>query len=133
MGRAMSLITSEIFLRMGNEIAGQATTKSSYSSLRRFRSFFGTSPDVCVILWHQLQTRIPEHGSPEHVLWALLFLKVYATEDVLCSFVRVDRKTFRKWCWIFVDAISHLPNVSYNINSHLTFTNELTLPDYMGK
>jgi hypothetical protein len=42
-------------------------------------------------------------------LWGLLFLKVYETDSVLAGIVGgIDEKTFRKWKWIIVKAISNL-------------------------
>jgi hypothetical protein len=39
-------------------------------------------------------------ARPRHLLWALVFLKVYASEDVHCCLVGyVDAKTYRKWAW----------------------------------
>ena len=81
---------------------------------RRFRSFFGTSPHVCVQLWDLLnpfEEMAPDNPGlqVEHLLWALLFLKLYAEESVHCGLVGgVDKKTFRKWSWLFIEYISFL-------------------------
>lgn len=84
----------------------------SYTFDRRFRSTFGTSSDVCSVLWNMLQPYTTMHQNgivPHHLLWSLMFLKEYAHETVHCAMVGgVDEKTFRKWSWLFVDAISFL-------------------------
>ena len=108
----MATMTATSFLQLEQEMTARRGNLNPAPSIRRFRSFFGTSPHVCAILWGQLQSNIPEQGRPEHMLWALLLLKVYGTEDVVSSIVQVSRKTFRKWSWKFISAISYLANVS---------------------
>jgi hypothetical protein len=82
---------------------------------RRFREFFGTSVRVVGILWEFLvrDELRPRGGRPWHLLWALYFLKVYAKEGPGCAVVGgahggVDPKTYRKWVWAFIEAISEL-------------------------
>lgn len=80
---------------------------------KRFKSFFGTSANICAMLWDMIDpnSTMPKGAEPKHLLWGLAFIKVYATESVLCKMVsppRPDEKTFRKWAKLFVDAISYL-------------------------
>lgn len=77
---------------------------------RRFRSFFGTSPDVCSTLWRRLYPTMSQPGfATKHLLWALNFMKCYQTEAVASSAVaQCDEKTLRKWVWIFVESIGNL-------------------------
>ena len=52
---------------------------------------------------------IPFQGAKAfHLLWALMFLKLYAAECVLASIAAVNEKTYRKWAWAFVDALADL-------------------------
>ena len=44
----------------------------------------------------------------DHLLWALLFLKVYATEVVMCDMCGSDQKKFQKWTKIYVKEIVRL-------------------------
>jgi hypothetical protein len=58
----------------------------------------------------------PMGGRPEHLLWALYFLKVYPKQGPGCSTIGssngvVDLKTHRKWLWAFTEAISELVDV----------------------
>ena len=80
------------------------------SSLRRFRSFFGVDPDVCTCLYSKtFRFMEGKKGSiPQHLLWALMLMKVYATEGVLASFAGVTEKTFRKRAWEYIQAIATL-------------------------
>jgi hypothetical protein len=45
---------------------------------------------------------------PKHLLWGLLFLKVYGTEDVLSDVVGMKRNTFRKWAWKIVEVLDNM-------------------------
>jgi hypothetical protein len=77
-----------------------------------FYSLFGASPKICSILWqmilHKNNNGLQDGASPEHLLWALLFMKTYTTEPIMCSMVGVSRKTLRKWVWWVVDQLSNL-------------------------
>ncbi|KAI2493259.1 hypothetical protein MHU86_21296 [Fragilaria crotonensis] len=53
---------------------------------RDFRSHFGVSPTVCFMIWEKCKSSFLVHNVlPRHLLWALMFLKIYATEDVLST------------------------------------------------
>ena len=83
----------------------------SLDEQRRYRAFFGASPVVCSQVWERLSPNdtIDRLARPKHLLWALLFIKVYASEPVLCTLVDCpDEKTFRKWTRLFVESISYL-------------------------
>ena len=38
----------------------------------------------------------------------MMFMKIYSQEHIHASLAGVDEKTFRKWSWIFIDAIAGL-------------------------
>ena len=42
---------------------------------------FGMSPNLCVHVWDEVEDALPSGTMISHVLWALLLLKVYGTED----------------------------------------------------
>lgn len=79
---------------------------------RLFRSFFGTSPQVCAIVWDMLSTQRPPNSTPNHLLWGLLLLKQYNIESVNAVLVGASEKTFRKWSLIYVRLIANLPVVN---------------------
>jgi hypothetical protein len=91
------------------------------ANVMRFKSHFGTSPGVCSYIWSLIYPSL--HRNHEccgvqffHLLWGLMFLKVYETDSVLAGIVGgIDEKTFRKWKWIIVKALSTLKSrvVSY--------------------
>ena len=80
----------------------------STSNQRRFRSFFGTTPLICVTLWYRCSVNLPSSASPKHLLWALHFLKSYNSTEILASSAGVDEKTYRKWAWMLVHALADL-------------------------
>ena len=78
---------------------------------RRFHATFGTCPELCSVIWGRLiqYGLLPEQRLSFHLLWALMFMKLYCSESVHCALAGgVDEKTFQKWAWLFVDAISWL-------------------------
>jgi len=66
---------------------------------RSFRSLFGNSPDGCADTWKLSCPHLKDGTKPVHLLWALLVIRVHATEDVLCGMAGVTRKTFSKSTW----------------------------------
>ena len=72
-------IPPHAYLSLGKDIMRRKD--ANYADSRRFASFFG-----------HLRKLMPKGGKPE----------------VLSSTVGVDEKTFRKWVWFFVDALSFL-------------------------
>lgn len=81
---------------------------------RLFKRMYGVSPFVASKTWELIGQNLPHHAKPKHMLWALLFLKVYGTEHVHAGIVNVDEQTFRKWSCAFVKLISKLDLVSFN-------------------
>ena len=82
---------------------------------RKFRALFGCSPAVVLALWELLESSdlVPAGGRLLHLLWALLFVKVYPTEETLVTLCghpggNPERKTLRKWILLFMEAISYL-------------------------
>ena len=51
------------------------------------KSFFGASGCVIAEIWNQIKETIKDGTEPKHLLWALIFLKVYSTEEVHCAIV----------------------------------------------
>jgi len=77
---------------------------------KRFKACFGASSTIVAELWNRIQARgIDSAARPKHLLWALVHLKVYSTEEIHCSIVGwPSTKTFAKWAWYFVELIAEL-------------------------
>ena len=43
-----------------------------------------------------------------HLLYALGFLKCYGVEELHATEAQVTRKTWRKWCWLYIQGIAGL-------------------------
>ena len=93
---------------------------------RKFRAFFGTSPQVCEIVWDRLSTLRPKDSIPEHLLWGLMLLKQYNIETVNATLVGVTNKTFRKWSMIFIRLLANLSVVNKSNSSEIFLIKKLT-------
>ncbi len=87
---------------------GRAPDLSVVDGSQRFRALFGTSPSVFCRFWQMFVQRRPENSKPYHMLCALMFLKVYASENDHAALAGVDEKTYRKWQWTFARLIARL-------------------------
>ena len=82
---------------------------------------------MCARLWQMLNpfVSMPNGVHPSHLLWALMFLKLYCAESVLCMLASGENgrapneKTFCKWCWLFIEAISNLQFSVVSAKSHV--------------
>jgi hypothetical protein len=106
-------IAPEQWIEMGLGIIGRHKLLTRSTNIRRFRATFGQSPLICSMVWDKLEEagarqRMPRGSRAIHLLWAMMFFKLYCAEEVNSSLAGCDEKTFRKWCWIFVFAISDL-------------------------
>jgi len=88
-------------------------TRAESTRNRRFRACFGTSALICVKLWTVCVDggRLPQGAMPHHLLWALMFLKLYAVEEVHASHAGCDEKTFRDWVWAILHVIASIDHV----------------------
>ena len=79
---------------------------------RRFRACFGAPREVVANIWNRIDDApggIESGAEPKHLLWALVHLKVYSTEEIHCAIVGwPSTKTFSKWAWYFVKKIAEL-------------------------
>ena len=98
---------ASVFKDLGLTMAGNEhpdVGRSESEKERTFKSFFGVHWNLCEIAW----TLLDDHGKykkrePRHLLWTLVFYKVYSTEKVHCKIVKEPgkkkpaEKTFRIW------------------------------------
>lgn len=85
---------------------------SDQTMMRKYRSYFGISPYVTVLLWIRVKNRVNQSTRPLHMLWALFFVKNYWTEHSNAMLWKCDEKTFRKRVWYVLEVVSKLPLVS---------------------
>ena len=100
------------FERAGLEIMGRAKKKSGIKAERRWRSLFGATPIVCARIWELADPsnnpQFPGNVHRKHLMWALIFLRDYQTEEDHTILIGADENTFRKWQRLFVVEISLL-------------------------
>ena len=87
---------------IGRDVAFTTTNK------RRFGTSFGTTPFICELIWKGLELKVPIGTMYYHLLWALLFLKLYSPEAVLSGMIGVDEKTLRKHVWNILRSMNNL-------------------------
>ena len=72
---------------------------------RTFVAFFGICPLGCYHLWRLIVDE-DKVGSqklwPKYLMWALLFLRNYQKEEVMCAIIGVSKKIVKKWIWIII-------------------------------
>jgi hypothetical protein len=107
------------FERVGLALLNHRCSGSMKIRLRRFVGAFGLEPIHCAIVWQKLVSigwtgRIGR-ANPTHLLWTLLFLRTYPTEETLASRVGADEKTVRKWVWFYIKGISSLSPVVVSV------------------
>ncbi|KAF0707704.1 hypothetical protein AaE_013498 [Aphanomyces astaci] len=95
------------FWVLGCAMLDQASSMT-LTALRRYRAVFGISPGSTSVAWSLTDATRPSTSRPKHLLWCLMFLKVYASEGVHCCLSGADEKTFRKWVWLWVDLLANL-------------------------
>lgn len=72
---------------------------------RHFRNSYGLDPHKVSDLMSKLMW--PKKTKPGHVLWGLLFLRIYPRDDQIKCLVGVSLNTFRKWVWKVVETIAY--------------------------
>jgi hypothetical protein len=98
------------FLCFGKTMIGRLTlthrpSLSRFELEREFRSLYGVGPDVCCTLWSTCGYN--KKTKPKHLLWGLMFLKTYETENILAKIAGTNRKTFRKWNWYVIQKVAN--------------------------
>lgn len=117
-------VPPSVFDYAGSVIIGQGVYSENVMD-RRFRAFFGTTSAVCARIWHCIN--IPRNAQPRHLLFSLLFLKMYGNEHQHASICSVDEKTFRKWAWYYVEQMAAMQVVRIETRISTIFSPRLTL------
>ncbi len=96
-----------IFWLLGCNITKHSGNAKNSVGLRRFRSVFGVSSNVCAAIWKEIVPSLAPGTQHIHLLYALVFLRHGLTEHVnRIIFGGVDEKTFRKYYHRLVDALA---------------------------
>ena len=104
---------------VNNQVIDPNSTPNRNKDLE-FRSQFGVSWFVCSNVWQLLEMNFPNRKrEPKHLLWGLMFLKVYGSEKTHSSIAGCDVKTFRKWAWNVLQDISNLETIVVRVRKIL--------------
>ena len=102
---------------------------------RRIKATFGVPPIVIAKLWELLEDQgsVFKSVKKHHLLWALMYCKIYTTESTMTSTVGcADEKNFREWVWYFIEEVSNLEPIvvciSFIFCISLVFANIFCLP-----
>lgn len=104
----------EEFRTLGLAIMGRDKAKNDGRTAfaRRWKNFFGVKLEIVTHVWDNLldsQQLLKAGATKKHLLWALLFLRIYDTEATHCRMAAcLDEGTFRTWSWFFVDELARL-------------------------
>ena len=91
----MAGLDAQFFLKLGLEVVHRDPDGSCKTAYRRFAAFYSVRPETCAVLWQLWPKPQPNGFLPKHVLWGILFLARYETEECNAALVGVDEKTFR--------------------------------------
>ena len=74
---------------------------------RRCRAHIGVSFIVCADIWHRIASngKMPLKAQPKHLLWGLILLFQYPTNDAASTMLQCDPATFSKWAWAMLESI----------------------------
>ena len=83
--------------------------QSRFVPARKFRAFFGVSVSIAADVWAVLPYRA--YGEVKYLLWALMFLKIYETEQIHATLAGCDEKSFRKWSKTYIYLLADISTV----------------------
>jgi hypothetical protein len=109
-------MSEDEFYVQGCNITKHKPSNSYRIGIRRFRGLFGSTPQICSIIWARIaaDNAHPAGSQPVHLLYALLLLKTYGTEEECKAMTGRDEKTFRKWAWMYIDLMArHVHSISF--------------------
>lgn len=75
-------VSPSLFYVCAKPLLRRTPRLSCTADLRKVRSLFGVTPTICAMAWSDVRSTLSRGARPLHLLWALLFLKTYATEHV---------------------------------------------------
>ena len=92
------IATNELFDQVAKETLSWPTSRKwdLKDKKSRIRAIFGISPDIIAGIWNRIWKKLSKREREElteegvqhkYLLYALVFLKVYSTEEVHCAIV----------------------------------------------
>ena len=116
----MEFVPPETFLALAATLMPSLTRgRSEARRNRRFRSKFGCSPHTCADLWCLCYSYFTDNTVHFYLLWALMFMKCYNTEEVNASNAGAHEDTYRDWVWYVISVIDRVNYVSMTVEIFL--------------
>ena len=91
------------FIVTANHIVGINRFGRKNLSDREMHHHFGVSIDTCCALWNLCG--FPKNTKYKHLLWVLMFLRLYSSNMTLSSITKYSPKTYLKWTKLVIDEI----------------------------
>jgi len=104
---------------IAESIVGHGCSGRVAWQLRMFKAHFGVSPFIATCLWNHMvdeRTLPVMEARPTHLLWALMFIKLYSTEAAMSRICGTTAKTFRQRVWDMLRSIATLDLVRFAIS-----------------
>ena len=122
------MVTPHIFQISALPIVGRTEGTNSSDFRRALVACFSMSPIQCVHVWDEIEDGLPSAVMISHLLWVLLFLKVYETENTMVVMVWTTQRTNSKWVRIVIEEIYLLTYVSGHVCFSFDCCIVLTIP-----
>jgi hypothetical protein len=106
----MVCLPVDVFCVAAIRIIAISVDVENKTHLRLWKEHFGVSPVVVCIVWNRMSfwRCLPAKCEPKHLLWTLLFLKVYATERILATQCGCNPETYRQWVKLVLEGLNRL-------------------------
>ena len=100
------IITAEGFTRFASALVFRTNDKKDrLLNDREFKAFFGRAPAMIADAWNSFDA--PAKAQPKHLLWMLMYLKLYNSLDVMAIMCQTTKPTYIKWVDIWIECIAN--------------------------
>jgi hypothetical protein len=101
------------FAELGFRMIGCKTRGTAKTRARRFKAHFGLEPGIAAEIWRELYWSgwlryAGLRPNPNHLLFALVFLRCYCVEEIHATLCKTNVRTFRRWAWFYAEGIANL-------------------------
>ena len=104
----MEAVTAEYIRRLGEDMVtkdpGPGKKLKNLSDVT-FKCFYGKIQEEILEIWNMCHRHIPK-TTIKHLLWSLMYMKLYNPIDVMAVMADTCKNTFLKWVWKWVDCIA---------------------------
>ena len=98
----MSPVSEEGFMKIASNLVCNGSRELTE---REFKAFFGKNAATVALIWATFVQ--PAKSKPVHLLWALMYMKLYNSWDVMSIMAGASKPTFMKWVWAWVQSMAN--------------------------